>query len=294
MGFGIRITLLALAAAVAITTALILHAALSPAQETGIRLNPHAAHVDKAAPFYEGCMVGVRGTHSNPCLYGARRGRRVLFLLGDSHALQDFPALQVDARRRDWRLVVLTKRECTPGSVAIAYKGGGGRYGSCGRWRRDVLRRIEKAGRRAIVAISGDTTYTAYRRGQQLHGEANSAALEAGYVATIEGLRGAGARVIVIRDTPEAPFDVPGCVAADISDPSACDFPLPHEPERNFDVRAAVRTGAPLVDLSGRICPHQLCRAVIDGLIVYRDEAHLTARFARTLSGAFEPALRHP
>ncbi len=292
MGLRILISRLVRIAAVALAALILAPAALSPAQARSIWPNPATAHADKAAPFYEGCMVGIRGTQSHTCLYGDPRGGRILFLLGDSHALQDFPALQVDAKRRHWRLVVLTKRDCTPGAVAIRYQGGDGKYRSCDRWRHQVLRRIGKAGHDAIVAISGDTTYTAYGPdGEVLYGKANAAALEAGYLATIDRLRAAGAAVIVIRNTPEAPFDMPDCVAANISAPSACDFPLPHEPERNFDVRAAHRSGTPLVDLTGRICPHGLCRAVIDGLLVYRDDAHLTATFARTVAPWLEPAL---
>ena len=292
MGLRILLSRPARIAAAALIALILAPAALSPAQARSIWPNPATAHADKAAPFYEGCMVGIRGTKSNACLYGDPHGGRVLFLFGDSHALQDFPALQVDARRRHWRLVVLTKRDCTPGSVAIRYQGGGERYGSCGRWRHHALGRIEKAGARGIVAISGDTAYTAYGHdGEVLYGKANAAALEAGYLATIRQLRASGAAVIVIRNTPEAPFDMPDCVAADIADPSACDFPLPREPARNFDVRAAHRSGAPLVDLTGRICPQGLCRAVIDGLLVYRDDAHLTATFARTLAPWLRPAL---
>lgn len=293
MAFSVLVSRLARIVAAAIAALLLAHHAASPAQARTIRPSPAAAHSDKAAPFYEGCMIGVRGTHSNACLYGDPHGHRVLFLFGDSHALQNFPALQVDARRRRWRLVVLTKRDCTPGSVSIRLEGGGGAYGPCAAWRRHVLRRIERAGRQGIVAISGDTTYTAYGSGgEELYGSANSAALEAGYLATIRQVRRAGAAVLVIRNTPEAPFDVPDCVAADISDPSACDFPAPHDPDRDFDVRAAHRAHVPLVDLTPKICSRGICHAVIHGYLVYRDDAHLTATYDRTLSGAFEPALR--
>ena len=64
-------------------------------------------------------MIGIEGTQSETCLYGDRSGHRTLILFGDSHALQQFPALEVVAERNRWWLVVLTKRECTPAEVTV-------------------------------------------------------------------------------------------------------------------------------------------------------------------------------
>ncbi|MBS1886435.1 MAG: hypothetical protein JSU06_04525 [Actinobacteria bacterium] len=293
MGFGG--SLIARLANVAATAIVALLAVTQPpprAEASAIRPSPGTAHADKPAPFYQGCLIGVRGTRSNACVYGDQRGKRVLFLLGDSHAMQAFPALLVDARRRHWRLVVLTKRDCTPALTTIRNPKTGSEYRTCDTWRRHVLRRIESAGHTGIVAMSGDSGYTAYGRGGQvLYGTENAAALEAGYLATLRRVRAAGLGAIVIRNTPEAPFDVPDCVAANRADPAACDFPLPNGTALAFDVRAAHRAGVPLVDLTPRICHHGICDAVIGGILVYRDNAHLTATFARTLGGAFEAAL---
>ena len=48
---------------------------------------------------------------------------------------------------------------------------------------------------------------------------------------------------------------------------------------------AARLTGATLVDLSDVICPGKgTCPAVVDGMIVYRDDHHLTSTFAASLA----------
>lgn len=298
MGFeGSFIPRLAAIAVSAVTALLVVHhtapRAAAAADATGVHPNPATVAFDKPAPFYQGCMIGVRRTNSNACVYGDTHGRRVLFLFGDSHAMQNFPALQVDAKNHRWRLVVLTKRDCTPASTTIRNPSSGGEYRTCDAWRRHVLHRMENAGSDGIVAMSGETDDTAYAPdGQELFGAANAAALEAGYLKTLRQVRRAGLAALVIRDTPEAPFDVADCVAANMSDPAACDFPLPHDPARAFEVRAARRAGVPTVDLTPKICHHGICDAVIDGNLVYRDNAHLTASFDRTLSRAFEPALR--
>jgi hypothetical protein len=157
-----------------------------------------------------------------------------------------------------------------------------------------MMERIEETGGRAAVAISGYTIYTAYGTGgEELHGKANAAALEAGYVSTLRRIKRAGLGTVVIRDVPEAPTDIPSCVAAHKSNLRACAFHESRGWNRSFDVRAARKVpGTGVVDVASAICPRHLCRAVIHNVLVYRDNAHLTATFSRTLSSLFEPALQ--
>lgn len=258
-----------------------------------VRPSPEAAPSDVPAPLHEGCMIGKVGTESGTCLYGDPHGRRSLVLFGDSHALQHFPALQVVAKRNHWRLYVLTKRECTPAAVTVHSSAVAGKYSTCDAWRENTLKRIEAIGGRTAVALSDLTSYRAFdAAGAELRGRVNANALEAGYVATLRRLRRAGVGAVVIRDTPEAPTDVPSCVAANIGDPRACAFPEPHRWDRNFDLRAARKVGVPVISLWPKICSHGLCRAVVNGILVYRDNAHITATFSRSLSRWFEPGLK--
>jgi hypothetical protein len=62
--------------------------------------------------------------------------------------------------------------------------------------------------------------------------------------------------------------------------------------EKEFDVRAAEQTGTHLIDVTAEVCPDDLCRAVIGNALVFRDKAHLTATFARTLSPWIDRGLR--
>ncbi len=241
-------------------------------------------------------MIGfVRTTPPRPgrCEYGDRNGTRTLILFGDSHAMQHFPALEIVAKRNHWRLVVWTKRECTPGEVTIHNTRAGGEYSQCNAWRQRTLRRIENNRGQTVVAMSGDSADTAYGpHGEELSGKANARALEGGYVATLRRIRHAGVRAVAIRDIPEAPFEVPDCVAEHLKDPSYCDFKEPHSWLRNFDLRAVRRVpGTLLIDPSQKICPGGECRAVIGNILVYRERGHLTATYARTLASWFEPQL---
>lgn len=259
-----------------------------------VRPNPLRARADRSRAFYDGCLVGITGTNSNRCLYGNPHGGRTLILFGDSHAMQYFAPLEELAEKNGWRLLALTKAECTPGEVKIRSMVADREYSQCDAWRQETLERIEEGGKRATVVMSGDTAYTAYGpEGEELSGTANADALEAGYTATIERIQKAGLQTVVIRDTPASASDVPSCVSEDLSHLEACAFKRVHDWDLEFDVRAAEATpGTHLIDLTAEICPGELCRAVIGNALVYRDKSHLTATFARTLSPWIEEGLR--
>jgi peptidoglycan/LPS O-acetylase OafA/YrhL len=259
-----------------------------------VRPNPLRARADRSRAFYDGCLVGITGTNSNRCLYGDPHGGRTLILFGDSHAMQYFAPLEELANKNGWRLLALTKAECTPGEVKIRSMVADREYSQCDAWREKTLERIEEGGSRAIVVMSGDTAYTAYGpAGEELSGTANADALEAGYTATLDRIQNAGLKTVVIRDTPASASDVPSCVSEDLDNLEHCAFKRVHDWDLEFDVRAAKASPkTQLIDVTAEICPGELCRAVIGNALVYRDKSHLTATFARTLSPWIEEGLR--
>jgi peptidoglycan/LPS O-acetylase OafA/YrhL len=261
---------------------------------TALRPNPLYAPNDLPKAYFEGCLVGIGGTESEPCVFGDPRGSHTLVLFGDSHALQDFPALQVIAKRNGWRLVVLTKRECTPADVTIRNEAEHRRYSTCDAWRQQELERIERRAGPTTVALSDDTTYTAYGSGgEELRGRANVEALEDGYIATLQRIERSGVRAVVIRDTPRAPTNEPSCVSEHMHELRECAFRNVWGWSSTFDLRAARRVpGTRLININREICPSGLCRAVIGNVIVFRDNQHLTATYDRTLSPWVEPCLK--
>ena len=260
-----------------------------------VRPNPLKAWADRGESFADGCLVGISGTNSNRCLYGDPHGNRTLILFGDSHAMQYFPPLQEVAKRNHLRLIALTKAECTPAEVEVKSMVADREYSQCDAWREEELERIEMAGRSTVVVMSSDTAYTPYGEGgEQLSGSEAADAMEAGYVATLQRLHRYGLRTIVIGDTPLAPDEIPACVSEHLEDLTSCDFPHAPTWEKEFERRAADRApGSHLIDLTPEICPQGICRSVIGNALVYRDDNHLTATFARTLSPWIEEDLFH-
>ena len=255
---------------------------------TAVRPSPLRAAADKSRLYYEGCLVGISGTNSNRCLYGDPKGKRTLILFGDSHAMQFFPPLLELAEEHHWRMIALTKAECPPAEVKVISKITTDEYSQCDAWRQESLRhRIEQSGRHATVVMSSETDYTPLAAdGRELSGAAASEAMEAGYVATLRRIRRYGAGTVVIKDTPRSPRDVPGCVSEHLDNLRECAFRVQEGGADDFEARAVERVpGAHLIDVNSKICPtEELCRAVIGNALVYQDNSHLTATFARTLS----------
>ncbi|MGD9737288.1 MAG: acyltransferase family protein, partial [Solirubrobacterales bacterium] len=262
---------------------------------SAVRPNPLRARADRSRMFYDGCLVGIDGINSNRCLYGDPEGPRTVILFGDSHAMQYFSPLEELAEEHHWRLIALTKAECTPGEVQIRSMVAEREYSQCDVWRESALQRIEESGAADAVTVvmSGDTAYTAYGEdGEELSGEENADALQEGYEKTLRRIQAAGPSAVVIRDTPASSSDVPSCVSEDLQNLQNCAFEQPQDWDREFDQRAVEATdGAHLIDLTAEICPSELCRAVIGDALVYRDKSHLTATFARTLTPWIESGL---
>jgi hypothetical protein len=101
-------------------------------------------------------------------------------------------------------------------------------------------------------------------------------------------------RTALIVDTPYAKRNVPSCLSSHRDDIDACAIPRQTAlTDRLGAVEAAAATasGAGLIDLTTRICVADPCPVVVNGLIVYRDESHLTATFSRSLAPALKTAI---
>lgn len=268
------------------------------ASPTGARQAPARAeikpHPDRAQQARgplpgDGCFLARNETRSPRCAYGPRDPRRRVVLFGDSHAMHYFPALRPLLRERRWKLVVLTKGGCPP--MLAVKRLEDGEPTPCSRWRRSALRRIERRPP-DLAIVGGSINYgIAGPDGEPVAEEDRQAVLESSYAKVLHRIRRTGARRIVMRDVPRAPFDVPSCVKEFLDRPRRCAFDLPAGHRRNFDTRAARATGARIVDMTGTICRERRCRAVVKRSLVYRNGSHLTAPFARVLRGPMARAM---
>jgi hypothetical protein len=257
-------------------------------QQSARSVRPPVARAarDRARVVADGCVLSKPARRSPPCVYGDRAAPTSVVLFGDSHAAQYFPALVRVARARHWRLVVLTKSGCTSAAVDTYDGAARRRYWECTAWRRATVRRIEVFERLAVIVMSSSDLTSVLRGHRLLHGLRRSRALARGYSVTVRRLAATEAKVVVLRDLPRAPWEIPPCVAKWMRQLDRCAFsrraghPAPDPVETTLRRIRALR----LVDPAGEVCVDDVCPAVIHDILVYREQGHLTATFAGKLA----------
>ncbi len=237
------------------------------------------ARKDAEPIFGDKCSLTFSGSRPPVCFYGRKDGALTVALVGDSHAAHWFPSLARLADERGWRLVPFTKYSCPFVDMRIYSPWLRREYTECEAWRWNVVK--------ALQALKPDlTVVTSHRWFPTLVTGDEEATRQGEAMARLLGqLPG---RVALLADTPISRYDVPACLSRNLDDIRRCasDRAYAFGSKPNARERIAARlTGAALVDLSDVICPGKgECPAVIDGMIVYRDDHHLTATFSASLA----------
>jgi hypothetical protein len=248
------------------------------------------AYNDTPPSYRDGCHSGVYETTIHPCVYGDRNGSRTVALFGDSHAAQWLPALIAIANAEHWKIRSLTKSGCP--SVTVHFKEGtyAGAEKSCRTWRKRALAWLASHPPDLIVV----TNYRSYQlldaSGHTLSGAARQQAWGSGLSKTLDALPGSS-RLLVLGDTPQMSSDPPACLQQHSANIAACETsrsaamsPAHDQAER----AAATGAGASFASLSAQVCPYDPCPLVVGHFMMWREQTHLTATYARQLA----PSLR--
>jgi hypothetical protein len=236
--------------------------------------------------YADGCHLTFPETEAPECVYGDPSSDTTVVLFGDSHAMQWFPALNKLARERGWRLVGLTKAACPPAEVHIYNATLRRAYRECDEWRESTLERIMHDEDPSLVLTSSLPTYRPRKDGRRLPREAGREAMVEGYASTLETLQSTGAAVALIEDVPHPNKNVPQCVSRSLERLRGCATPRSKAlgyPKVNARAAEEVE-GVRLIDPTSEVCLEKTCPAVIGDALVYRNGAHLTATYVRSLT----------
>jgi hypothetical protein len=248
-----------------------------------------SAGASEAPPFLDGCLLGFTATAVPPCVFGDVSSRTTAVLFGDSHAAMWFPALDALANARHWRLVVWTKATCPPVDVTLVSPDLGRTYFECSEWRVNVMSLIKSMHPLLVVlgvAPNYDAPYDVVQDGP---------AWLAGLERSVRTLRATGARVLVLGSVDSPDWVVPDCLSAHIYDVAACNV----TPRQTHDGpglvgydnagiiaerTAVVRGGGAFVDVKPWFCAPSTCPVIVNNLLVFRDNSHLTVQYADYLA----------
>ena len=171
----------------------------------------------------------------------------------------------------------------------------GGAYTECVEWRTAVLSAWEDdpSTRPDVVVLAGRNYQDIDVDGAPLGKRESLTSLRDGMVRLLQRLDGMGIRAGDHRRHPGSRFDVPECLAQHPDDLDRCGFNA--DDARYWltvDASAAEIAGVPLIDVTPSMCPDGRCPAVLNGIIVFRDDHHITATFARSMSDEVERQLK--
>lgn len=242
------------------------------------------------------CHAGFERTEPVDCSFGAPAATKTVVLVGDSHAAQWFPALELIAKARGWRLVPYTKSACPFVSVPIFVESLGRTYHECAEWQQKVMAKI-LALRPALVLI-GQSNYVDQGRDDTANKLAPEA-WERGKTELFGVLGRAGVSTVEIGMSPQPDFDVPSCLARRERFPKRaidCSFARSGEGQATQDLteEAAEKfRRVTVIDMGTAICPESPCEPISPktGVVRFRDEDHLSVDYAIELAPVLEQAI---
>jgi peptidoglycan/LPS O-acetylase OafA/YrhL len=230
----------------------------------------------KARPqiYEDGCHANYAQTKSGICEYGDLRSEKVMVLYGDSHAAQWFPALVEIATRSGYKLISLTKSAC-PSVDTQRRDQGGFKMVRCVQWRENTIDRIKRI--RPDVLIMSSFQY--YAPPPQT--ENRLLWWNNGQRKLLSDVQGSSDQLMYITDTPQVDLDIPACLEK--YSISKCDASLPSQ---NLSI-----AGFRVIDPNSWLCS-QVCSAVKDGVVAYRDASHISVDMSIALIPRLTQALR--
>jgi peptidoglycan/LPS O-acetylase OafA/YrhL len=241
------------------------------------------AALDEPTLYDDGCVVERDSTAVNEdCWYGDPDGEKTVVLFGDSHAAQWFPALNQVAEAAGWRLLAMTKANCSVADVTEIDPKLGREYTECADWKEEVFDLLDDLQPEAVVTTAFDD--------KDIVADDPDQAWIDGWVDSVERLQDSSDEVYYMADSTDLGEDVPECLAENPEDASVCVGDLDKsiiEPERRQALIEAVSdTGANVVDPVPWLCDldRGTCPVVVGNLLVYRDSNHLSARFVAELA----------
>lgn len=224
----------------------------------------------------DGCLAHDRDRVSaaRVCRIGRPASRKVLVLLGDSHALMWLPSVLELAWRDNWAVVPLLRLGCTPGRWHNDHS-------NCGAWYRWALKQVERL-RPHDLLVGGSVD-------QAASSEARRAV--AGIATAARALRPYG-RVTVIGDPEGLAKDPVDCLLSRGATMATCTTTWPATALSGYDsvAREAAKLDVGFLATREFVCYERRCPSVIGNTIAWMDTNHLTVAYAVQVADAFRTA----
>lgn len=243
---------------------------------------------DLPVVYENGCHVGVEGTVPRVCTVG--EGVRTVLVSGDSHAAALYGAFSRWAEEEGWRFVTVTKRGCPivdvrSASIAPTEINKQKPYEECYEWRKKAVKLIE--------SLKPDLVVLPLLSRRDLLPGLGEAEWRRGIELTVKTLSKSSV-IVVLGDDPHSPIDIPTCLERHRSKVQQCtvrrDVAV-NTKRLRMEKEATERAGGFFYDTSWWYCGDSACPATIGGVVVRRDDNHITDTFSRKIAEVLPSAL---
>ncbi len=235
-----------------------------------------------------GCLV------LSSCVFGDKKSKKKLVIMGDSHAQMWIPALNRIGDAEKLKVIVLFMALCPAASVDDVWLADyHSDYTACTTQRTTWITAIDKL--HPVTVLLADHTANVYTAASGGTVPFTSAAWQAGMETTITDLHPSKAKIAIIGDSvtfdrspnlclADSPTAVQSCAAAN---------PNPDHPGQQAAEEAAAKAeGVLYVDPTKWMCTSTVCSPVVGNYIEYYDAYHFSCTYAAYLSGVLQTALK--
>lgn len=250
------------------------------------------ARDDTPVSYGDGCHSSVHDSAVHPCVYGDVHATIEVAILGNSHAAQWLPALIAIGNTDAWRIRSVTKSGCP--AVPERYAAGTYAAGrSCTTWRKAAIEWL-RGHPPDLIVVSDFRGYSIVdRNGRRLDSADRQDAWKKGLSKLLDALPASSGK-FVLGDTPRMRVDPVACLREHRTNISACE--TSRREANNWahvaaERSAAASSGAHYRTLTGQVCPYDPCPVVVGHYLIWREESHLTATYARLLAPSLEAIL---
>ncbi|MET7773785.1 acyltransferase family protein [Nocardia sp. NPDC005366] len=231
---------------------------------------------DAPPPTRDGCITPDREVRT--CTYGDPTAARTVAIVGGSHSEHWIPAFEILAREHSLRIVTFLKEGCPLTLVdqpSYAYSP----FPECREWSVEVIDRLAETRPDWVFTLA--TYYRVDGSGDEVPPE---------FAAVWSALAERGLNVLAVRDTPRLRRDgvlyrAIDCLGSHGTAHSCgVDRAVALDPVNPAIAAASSHPNIFSIDLSDSVCRPDRCLVAEGNVLIYRDEHHLTASYARSLA----------
>jgi peptidoglycan/LPS O-acetylase OafA/YrhL len=231
-----------------------------------IRQNPKS--------YSDGCHVSFGTTRSPNCEYGDLSADKTIVLYGDSHAAQWLPALDLIGNKNGLKIISMTKSACSSTELILPLSA---QYSvsDCQKFRDSSVDHIQKLKPYAVITSSYQLFVATDGSSDALKWWVN------GQAKLLTRISNSTKFPIYISDTPRPQTDIPNCLSKSKVDECAT----------AKKINPTTATGFLAINPTPWLCG-AACPAIVDNIVAYRDQSHISVAMSEYLAAKLESSLK--